>query len=370
MRSLPLRSIWQIVSEINLAEIQREIETTFHLLVAADDEADAEQAARSLSAPNADFVHPWITVTDSAGSGLRSAATPQDAPNSPRQSLDFALLVTTQRELSPDLASLFQALSAQSIPSLIVVIGPEGRRADAAIARRGEHARVAIPDWTERAIALVASVLVDLAPAELRLALARRLPPLRATAFHLLIQETSQVNASYSFTMGLGEAVPGLGLVLGAGDAIVLTKNQLMMAYKIALVSGKTGTPQQLLGEIAGVLGGGFFFRQLARQMSGLIPVWGIVPKVAVSYAGTWAIGKAVALWATDGRKITPELMKGFYQDALTQGRQAAQRIVDNARSPRLPEKTRAALPRKTTATAGLLHRLRKSVARRPPRRD
>ena len=379
MRALPLRSIWQIVSEINLAEIQREIESTFHLLIAADDGTVAERAASSLSSPAADFVHPWITFTDGAGSGLRSDSTaiaphakdPKGPPaNAPRTTPDCALLVTTQLELSADLASLLQALNAQSIPSLIVVIGPEGQKTGANIARRGEQARVVVPDWSARAVALVAAALVEIAPAELRLPLARRLPPLRPPTFHLLIQETSQANASYSFTTGLGEAVPGLGFVLGAGDAIVLTKNQLMMAYKIALVSGKKGSPQQLLGEIAGVLGGGFLFRQLARQMSGLIPVVGIVPKVAVSYAGTWAIGRAVVLWATEGRKITPELMKGFYHEALTQGRQAAHRIAQNSRRPRLSDKKQPSPPRKPAAPPSLLRQIRKHIARRSPRND
>ncbi|MDE0432198.1 MAG: hypothetical protein OXH98_20735 [Caldilineaceae bacterium] len=379
MRALPLRSIWQIVSEINLAEIQRELESTFHLLIAADDGSVADHAARSLSGPAADFVHPWITVTDGSGSGLRSdstnivpsAAEPRKPPpGAPRTVPDCVLLVTTQMELSADLASLLQTLNAQSIPSLIVVTGPEGQKAGAEIARRGEQARVAVPDLSAPAVARLAGALIEIAPAELRLPLARRLPPLRPPAFHLLIQETSQANASYSFTTGLGEAVPGLGFVLGAGDAIVLTKNQLIMAYKIALVSGKKGSPQQLLGEIAGVLGGGFLFRQLARQMSGLIPVVGIVPKVAVSYAGTWAIGRAVVLWATEGRKITPELMKGFYHEALTQGRQAANRIVQNSRKPRLADKKQPSQPRKPTAQPGLLQQIRKQIARRTPRSD
>ena len=369
MRSLPLRSIWQIVSEINLAEIQREIETPFHLLIAADEEADAEEAARSISAPGADFIHPWLTVTDSAGSGLRSPGT-EVVPYSPESqapssqeappSLDGALLVTTRLELSPDLAALLRMLRSNSIPVLIVLIGSEGKRPDGEIARWGEQIRLAIADWSDDAVNRVAGAFIEVVPASLRLPLARRLPPLRTAACNLLIQETSQVNAGYSFTTGLGETVPGLGFVLGAGDAIILTKNQLMMAYKIALVSGKSGSPQQLLGEIVGVLGGGFLFRQLARQMVGLIPVWGIVPKVAVSYAGTWAIGRAVQLWATEGQKITPELMKGHYREALAQGRQAAQRIVDNTRRPGLPSGAPKAPNSKLSGSSRLLRRVQK----------
>jgi len=379
MRSLPLRSIWQIVSEINLAEIQSEIESPFHLLIAADDEADAEQAANRLSAPAADFYHPWITVTDSTGSGLLSQSTEiaprtiktRNSTSQPsRTTPDCALLVSTRLELSPDLVSLQQALNAQSIPSLIVVVGPEAKRPDSAIARRGEHVRVAIPDWSDRSLDRVAATLVQIVPPSLRLPFARRLPPLRTAALNMLIQETSQVNASYSFTTGLGETVPGLNFVLGAGDAIVLTKNQLMMAYKIALVSGKTGSPQKLLGEIVGVLGGGFLFRQLARQMSGLIPVWGIVPKVAVAYAGTWAIGRAVTVWATEGQKITPELMSGHYREALEQGRQAAQRIVDNARRPRQSSGAKKLPAQSKAISSRLLRRVGKRIPRLPPRKN
>ena len=279
MRSLPLRSIWQIVSEINLAEIQREIEAPFHLLVAADDEADAEEAARWLSDPGAAFCHPWLTITDSAGSGLRSQSTDivpfspdSEDPSSYKTlpSIDCALLVTTSVELSDDLSSLLRMLRSNSIPALIVLTGAEGKRPDGEIARWGEQVRVAIAEWSDEAVIRLAGALIDAVPSTLRLPLARRLPPLRTAACNLLIQETSQVNAGYSFTTGLGETVPGLGFVLGAGDAIVLTKNQLMMAYKIALVSGKSGSPQKLLGEIVGVLGGGFLFRQLAREMVGL----------------------------------------------------------------------------------------------------
>ncbi len=371
-RSLPLRSLWQIVSQINLAEIQQEIEAPFHLLIAADMEADAAQAARRLSAPDAAFAHPWITVTDSAGSGIRShsrAIVPQSSARhdasslSPRQSVDCAVLVTPQLELSPALTDLQRILNAASIPSLVVVTGPAAQRPDGAIARRGEQARVAIEDWSDESVDRVASSLLEIAPARLRLALARRLPPLRSAAFHWLIQETSQANATYSFTTGLAKTVPMLDIPLNVGDAIVLTKNQMMMAYKIALVAGKTGTPQQLLGELIGVLGGGFLFRQLARGMIGLIPGWGIVPKVAVAYAGTWTVGQAVVLWAVEGQHLTPALLKSFYQDALRHGQRAAQEISANARGRVVDRASATATPApKSAISSRPLRRVRRRI--------
>jgi len=55
-----------------------------------------------------------------------------------------------------------------------------------------------------------------------------------------------------------------------------------------------------------GGIGSGFLFRQGARQLVGLIPVAGIVPRVAVAYAGTLAIGKTVVAWTTYGARSEP----------------------------------------------------------------
>ena len=229
---------------------------------------------------------------------------------------------------------------------------------------------MAVAGWSDVAVVRVANALLEIVPTGLRLPLARHLPALRPPAFQWIIQETSQANASYSFTTGLAGTIPLIGVPLNAGDAIVLTKNQMMMAYKIALVAGKPGSPQKLLGEIIGVLGGGFLFRQLARQMVGMIPVWGIVPKVAIAYAGTWTIGRAVVLWATEGQNLTPALLQGFYQDALRNGRRVALGIADNARSSRGSGSVPALPAKKKTISSRLLQRVRRHIPRLPPPND
>src|SRR3989475_12688121 len=100
------------------------------------------------------------------------------------------------------------------------------------------------------------------------------------------------------------------------------------MSYRIALASGKKGTPRELVGEVLGVIGGGFLFRQGARQLVGLIPVVGIVPKVAGAYAGTLAIGKAVVAWAAYGQALDPGAGKRLYRQALSRGRDRGQALV------------------------------------------
>jgi hypothetical protein len=80
------------------------------------------------------------------------------------------------------------------------------------------------------------------------------------------------------------------------------------------------------------VIGGGFLFRQGARQLVGLIPVVGIVPKVAVAYAGTLAIGRAVVAWAAHGQALEPGAIKKLYRQALSRGKEVAQALVVQAR--------------------------------------
>jgi uncharacterized protein (DUF697 family) len=199
----------------------------------------------------------------------------------------------------------------------------------AAIVRRGENQRVVTaPDLNARALDAVGNAVLTAVQPELRLGLGRQLPGLRTLLFTMIIDETARANASYAFTTGIAEIIPVLNIPMNIGDAVILTKNQLIMSYKIALVAGKSGTPRHLMGEIFGVLGAGLLFRQIARQLVGLIPVVGVVPKVAVAYGGTWAIGRAVVLWATAGQALTAESVRAFYNEGLKRGRQAARALV------------------------------------------
>jgi uncharacterized protein (DUF697 family) len=169
-------------------------------------------------------------------------------------------------------------------------------------------------------------------PADLRLGLARQFPALRPAVFEVTIDETSKANASYALTTGFAEVVPLLTVPLTLGDMIVLTKHQLVMSYRLVLAAGRDGEPRAMIGEILGVLGGGLLFRQLARQLIGFIPVVGLVPKVAIAYGGTWAIGRAIVLWATEGREVSQDLVRSLSNEGLQRGRAVAARLVEQAR--------------------------------------
>jgi uncharacterized protein (DUF697 family) len=328
---LPLRNLWRILRESNLEAIRRGAESPFQMLVAGDDAADAEQLARLISecadatAPPADSGerHPWLLTIDAS----------MTAPVISREFFNLAVIVSRNAELSAPLGLIRDDQVARGVPIVVVVIGIAAKRA--AIVRRGENRRVTVPDLNAPALDAIGQAVLTAVQPELRLGLGRQFPRLRSLLFNILIDETARANAGYAFTTGIAEIIPVLNVPMNLGDVVILTKNQLVMSYKIALVAGKSGTPRHLIGEILGVLGGGLLLRQIARQLVGLIPAVGVAPKVAVAYGGTWAIGRAVVLWATAGQALTTESVRAFYDEGLRRGLKAGRALLSRRRTKR-----------------------------------
>lgn len=168
------------------------------------------------------------------------------------------------------------------------------------------------------------------------LALARQFPLFRHQVSHQLIGEGCLTNATYAFSTGLAEIVPGLNIPLNVADVVILTKNQAFLAYRLGLALGLSTRWQDYVTEFGGVLGSGFFWRQLARQLIGLIPAWGIIPKVAIAYAGTYVVGRVILQWYLTGKKLTPQQMRQLYAEALHKGKAWAKSMLEKAPKPRL----------------------------------
>jgi uncharacterized protein (DUF697 family) len=117
---------------------------------------------------------------------------------------------------------------------------------------------------------------------------------------------------------------------------IVLTKNQAYLVYKLGLAFGFSTRWQDYIAEFGGVLGGSFMWRQLARTLIGLIPVYGILPKVAVSYSGTYVVGNVVLQWYLTGRHISRKQMQQLYQGAFARGKNVARGLLARLPHPRL----------------------------------
>jgi uncharacterized protein (DUF697 family) len=310
-----LPDAWRILREVDLQAIRRQSERQFQLLVVGDTLGEAARVAVLLTGVADGSRHPWIAT--------------RPAEEVPREAaglrVDALITVTRSVETPIPLAEIAEAARAGGAPVVSVVWGASGPTDG--IVRRGEAARVSVPALDEESTPALAEALYRSAEPELRLALARNLPPLREAYFGDLIEETAKANAMYAFTTGVAETVPVANVPLNMADIVILTKNQLVMSYRIALAAGKRGTPRELLGEVIGVIGGGFLLRQGARSLVGLVPGMGILPKVVVAYAGTWAIGRGVAAWAGDGRRLSSASLGRFYAEAWQRGRTMAESL-------------------------------------------
>jgi uncharacterized protein (DUF697 family) len=171
----------------------------------------------------------------------------------------------------------------------------------------------------ERALRLVRAKIVTGNP-DRSVALGRYFPAFRAAAIKQVNDETSMANAQFSLISNVPTVVPILGSIATVGaDFFVLTKNQLLLIFKIAAIHGEDlHDSQRIFREMVPVVGAGFFWRTVAREAAALVPfMGGAVPKVAIAYTGTMAIGKAADYFYSEGEKPSKEMMKGFYQQAM-----------------------------------------------------
>lgn len=111
--------------------------------------------------------------------------------------------------------------------------------------------------------------------------LAARLPVLREAVADELIHSCSRRNG----LIGAAVFVPGV-------DLPILTLNQLRLVLRIALTYGHE-VDSSRLPEALSVVGAGFGFRTVARELLDLIPVAGWALKGGIAYGGTKAIGEA-----------------------------------------------------------------------------
>lgn len=157
------------------------------------------------------------------------------------------------------------------------------------------------------------------------LPLARQFPLFRTSVANELINDTCFSNAAYALSTGIAEIMPVFDIPLNIADMFVLSKAQAFLVYRLGLALGLSIQWRDYVAEFGGVLGGGFLWRQIARSLIGLIPAWGIVPKVAISYAGTYVVGHVVYQWYLTGRHVSGAQMKQLYAQAFARGKNLAQ---------------------------------------------
>jgi uncharacterized protein (DUF697 family) len=256
---------------------------------------------------------------------------PLESSDADLRSFDLLICAVDGRDaLSEDELAAIDRVERLNLPLLVIglYVGQTSDDGRALPPRVAAHAVSLTDPTTASAPDTLANAVIGRLPADLLLSAARKLPGIRpALAVHLL-KSTSFANASYSAASALPQQIPILALPFVAADILILTKNQAIMVYKLALAHGAPPEFQARMIEITPVIGGAFIWRQVARSLVSLIPVWGVVPKVAIAYAGTYTTGFAAWQWYANGDKLSAQNLAEVSQKALSQGREIADRLV------------------------------------------
>lgn len=302
------QSVLGQLAEIDVSDIRRRAETPPQVVVLGP---FGPTRARLVSALQAG---PGELLTASGLSLLNWPAGPEALESLPHAEL-VIFLPTFQEHLRLAEQELVDRLRGNAIP--VIVVLPKGEASEWPGART---VWVDLDDLAATGARLATEVAIVL-DVEQWTAFARHLPGLRNILAERLIINTSQNNAVFVATTAAAAIIPVLSIPLNVADIVVLTKNQAIMAYKLALMYGYPPEVQKVLGELAGVVGGGFVWRQVARMLVGFVPLIGPVTQVGVAYAGTYVTGEAVQRWLVHGRKLEREDLRAAYQRALAQGK-------------------------------------------------
>lgn len=152
------------------------------------------------------------------------------------------------------------------------------------------------------------------------IAIGRYIPLMKHACAHQIISETATVNGEFALVSNLPTLLPLIGNALAVGaDFFVLTKNQLMLIFKLAAIHGRDlDNRWRIYTEMMPVVGAGLAWRTVAREVVTLLPLAiGTVPKVAIAFAGTWVIGQSAEVYYESGEKLNKEQVRALYAQAL-----------------------------------------------------
>ncbi len=320
-----ITNVWSTVRELNVGDIRDSANQPVSIAVIGAPELRSAITQALYTGPSRYPAAQGVTINE------YDVPVPRDR-QSELSRADLAILVlNSQRKIGADVISAADKLSMLSCPRLLVLVGAEQLptvEGDATWYLAG-MTQVFVPDTQPDTLAKqLVPVVVDSLPEDLRIAAARKLPGLRDGVGRWLVGDVSFSNASFALTSGLPEMVPLLNIPLNAADMLVLTKNQALLVYKLALAFGAPPDFQAQMREVLPVIGSGFMWRQAARQLVGLIPGFGILPKVAVAYAGTYATGQAAVLWYRNGERVSGDALSSLYKQAIEIGRQRARELL------------------------------------------
>ena len=213
----------------------------------------------------------------------------------------------------------FTLLRSLNLPVFAITVDPDAQSAGPASApAAGVVSEYVVPALSKEALrGRVFAHLIDRCKG-VEIAVGRRLPVLRENVAAKLTRDAANNALKVALASAVVDHIPVFGLVLGAfasaGDMVAITGIQMMLLLHIEAAYGRDPDVQRLW-QLLPVVGGGFGWRMLARELSGFIPVAGIAIKGAIAYAGTIVVGEGVTFYYEHGRHMSSHQATSIYEN-------------------------------------------------------
>jgi uncharacterized protein (DUF697 family) len=233
------------------------------------------------------------------------------------------------------LGANFESLKALRVPILALTIDdgapPSGPASLPAPGTVGDYTIAAITKEALRP--RVFPHLVE-ASKGVEIAVGRRLPPLRESVAAKLTRDAATNALKVALASAVVDHIPLVGVVLGAfasaGDMVAITGLQMMLLLHIEATYGRDPDVQRMW-KLLPVIGGGFGWRTLARELVGFVPVAGVAIKGAIAYAGTIVVGESVTFFLEHGDYMSKAQASALYdrtkEDAMRFARDLISRL-------------------------------------------
>jgi uncharacterized protein (DUF697 family) len=222
-------------------------------------------------------------------------------------------------------------------PILALTVEPDA-------AASGPSAPPAAGDWAEYVVPAIAREhlrgrffphLVECAKG-VEVAVGRNLPALRDTVAAKLTRDAANKALKVALASSVVDHIPLAGVVLGvfasAGDMVAITGIQVMLMLHIEAAYGRDPDMQRAW-QLLPVIGGGFGWRTLARELVGFVPVAGIAIKGAIAYAGTIVVGEGVTFLHEQGHTMTKGQAAALYERTKNDALRLTRELITKLRN-------------------------------------
>jgi len=182
-----------------------------------------------------------------------------------------------------------------------------------------------------RALPFIAEAVKSVA-----VAVGRRYPFLREAICTCITRDTARLALKISAASAMVDQVPLLGFVIGrvasAGDIVAISALQMNLTLKIGSIYMRDPDIGSVW-EVLPIIGGGLGWRALSRELSGFVPIAGLVIKSAIAYAGTIVVGEGAAFYYRTGRHMSSAQAGELYAETKRAAMDIARDMIARLRA-------------------------------------